>query len=405
MSDTGKKGGWQDSNWYVSLMSFWREFRKHRIGILGIILLSLFVGMAVFAPMLATHDPSPNNKIAPTFLAPSWMNVFDPMGVETGEYMEDPNLNIEPTSDQIITNGVNTDEFSSAYHAGDPNDVEDSSHMDLTWDHAPGNMSWRADYDEYGNFPASYDFIYFTQSFEWDYDTMPSDVNMTVEFSVSATGDFTNEEGGLMYKVYVWLIDSSGDWRRVYRSFPPYPDTYVLRVTDMNYFDLDSGWRGMIPDNDTTTHQTDPSDTLTLAIGIAPTSNFEYFAPMNITPQAEYTGSVTVSVKSISLWVYGDYFGILGTTDKGADAWSQLVYGSRVSLTIGILATGLSTAVGVIVGLVAGYFGGKIDEALMRVVDFLLVIPGLPLMMVLAAFLGPTIENIIVVIAILGWTG
>ncbi|MHA2086582.1 MAG: ABC transporter permease, partial [Candidatus Thorarchaeota archaeon] len=146
----------------------------------------------------------------------------------------------------------------------------------------------------------------------------------------------------------------------------------------------------------------DPTDELTLAIGLAPTFAFRDFG--GATPQLNYTGSVTVSFKSSTLFVYGNYFGYLGTTDKGADAWSQIIYGSRVSLVIGILATGLATAVGVIVGLVAGYFGGKIDEALMRVVDFLLVIPGLPLMMVLAAFLGPTIENIIIVIAILGWT-
>jgi peptide/nickel transport system permease protein len=102
---------------------------------------------------------------------------------------------------------------------------------------------------------------------------------------------------------------------------------------------------------------------------------------------------------------YGKYFGLLGTTDNGADAWSQLVFGSRVSLIIGVTATALSSIMGVAVGLSAGYFGGKVDEILMRCVDFLLVIPGLPLMMVLAAFLGKGVWNIIVVIAILGWTG
>ncbi len=146
------------------------------------------------------------------------------------------------------------------------------------------------------------------------------------------------------------------------------------------------------------TGQEDPDNKLTLAFGLAPTRamffNYE-----------DYTGSVAARFYWAQLYAYGDYFGVLGTTDKGGDAWSQLVYGSRISLIIGLLATALSTAVGVIVGMVAGYFGGKIDEALMRIVDFLLVIPGLPLMMVLAAFLGPTIQNIIVVIAILGWTG
>ena len=400
MSESGKKGDWRDSNWYVSITGFWREFRKHRIGILGIILLVLFVGMAIFAPVLATHSPRPNDKIAPGFLAPSWMNFFDPTGVKTQEYMVDPLLDIEPTSANIIINGTHQDEFSSQYFADDPDG--DPSHLDLTWTHTPGVMSWRDQWNKSSDLPASYDFIYMTQSFEWEYDSMPSDVNMTLKFGVTRTGDFAEYvEGGLMYKVYVWLIDSSGDWRRVYRSNPPYPVDHIERVTDMNYFDLDSGWRGMITDEDGT--QKDPTDVLTVAIGLAPNILFQEYLGAN--PELNWTGSVTATIESISMFVYGDYFGLLGTTDKGADAWSQLVYGSRISLTIGILATGLSTAVGVIVGLVAGYFGGKVDEALMRVVDFLLVIPGLPLMMVLAAFLGPTIENIIVVIAILGWTG
>jgi peptide/nickel transport system permease protein len=116
-------------------------------------------------------------------------------------------------------------------------------------------------------------------------------------------------------------------------------------------------------------------------------------------------GSVTVSVKRLSIITYGKYFGLLGTTDSGADAWSQLVYGSRVSITIGVTATALSSMIGVAVGLSAGYFGGKVDELLMRFVDFLLVIPGLPLMMVLAAFFGRGMWTIIIVISILGWTG
>ena len=76
-----KKGGWKDSNWYVSFTGFWNEYKKHKVGLLGIVVLLLFIGMAVFAPWLATHDPSPTNKVAPSFLAPSWMAFFDPEGV------------------------------------------------------------------------------------------------------------------------------------------------------------------------------------------------------------------------------------------------------------------------------------------------------------------------------------
>ncbi|MHA1935666.1 MAG: hypothetical protein ACW97A_10315, partial [Candidatus Thorarchaeota archaeon] len=87
-----KKGGWKDSNWYVSMTGFWGEYRKHRIGIFGIILLALFVGMALSAPILATHDPAPNNKVAPNYLAPSWMSVFDPGGVVSDNYLENPDF-------------------------------------------------------------------------------------------------------------------------------------------------------------------------------------------------------------------------------------------------------------------------------------------------------------------------
>ncbi|MHA1575940.1 MAG: ABC transporter permease, partial [Candidatus Thorarchaeota archaeon] len=391
-----KKGDWKDSNWYVSFTGFWNEYKKHKIGLLGIVVLLLFIGMAFGAPWLATHDPSPTNKVAPSFLAPSWMSIFDPEGVQTNEYMPDANLLEEPI---FAKTGLNQDEFSYLHHESSGGD--DFSHVNLTWTHAPGTMSWNA-YDPTGQMPDSNDYAYFTQTFEWEYNSMPSDVNMTISYATTMTGSFAdNEEGGLMFKVYMWLIDSSGDWQRIYRSFPPYTEVYQSRRVDLNYFDMAVGWRGMVEDEFGV--QEDPTDMLTVAIGIVPTDNFRNF--LGTTPEYDYDGSVTVTFTEVSMIVYGDYFGILGSTDKGGDAWSQLVYGSRVSLTIGILATALSTAVGVIVGLVAGYFGGKTDEALMRVVDFLLVIPGLPLMMVLAAFLGPTIENIIVVIAILGWTG
>jgi peptide/nickel transport system permease protein len=97
----------------------------------------------------------------------------------------------------------------------------------------------------------------------------------------------------------------------------------------------------------------------------------------------------------------GDY--LLGTNDVGQDIYSELIFGSRISLTIGILAALLSILLGTLVGIVAGYFGGKIDSALMRLVDLVLVVPFLPLMILLAAFIGPSFWNLIFVIAVLTW--
>jgi oligopeptide/dipeptide ABC transporter ATP-binding protein len=96
---------------------------------------------------------------------------------------------------------------------------------------------------------------------------------------------------------------------------------------------------------------------------------------------------------------------LLGTDDRGKDVFSALVYGTRVSLTVGFSAAGIAILIGSVVGLVAGYLRGWIGSLLMRITDFFLVIPDLALMIVLVAIIGPSLGTIILVIGILGWTG
>jgi peptide/nickel transport system permease protein len=95
----------------------------------------------------------------------------------------------------------------------------------------------------------------------------------------------------------------------------------------------------------------------------------------------------------------------LGTDNQGRDLYSQWMWGTRVALTVGLLAAFFSISIGVIVGLVAGYSGGKVGSVLMRFTDVILVLPGLPLVIILAAVLGAGIWNIILVISIVGWPG
>jgi len=95
---------------------------------------------------------------------------------------------------------------------------------------------------------------------------------------------------------------------------------------------------------------------------------------------------------------------LLGRDDAGKDVLSQLIYGARVSLIVGFTASFMSMFIGTGVGLVAGYYGGRVGNSLMRVVDFLMVIPDLPLMLVIIAVMGRGLLNIILVIGLLGWT-
>ena len=93
----------------------------------------------------------------------------------------------------------------------------------------------------------------------------------------------------------------------------------------------------------------------------------------------------------------------LGTTSMGRDIFSQLILGVRPSLYVGLTAAVAVASIGTVVGLVAGYFGGVVDQVLMRLADMLLGLPFLPFVIVLAALLGPSLSNIIMAVVLLLW--
>jgi len=93
----------------------------------------------------------------------------------------------------------------------------------------------------------------------------------------------------------------------------------------------------------------------------------------------------------------------LGLDDGGIDMVTLLLWATRVSIVVGLAATFVSMVIGGTVGLTAGYLGGKTDGTLMRITDYFLVIPDVPLMIVVAAIWGPSLFHIIIVIGILLW--
>ena len=123
------------------------------------------------------------------------------------------------------------------------------------------------------------------------------------------------------------------------------------------------------------------------------------FAPIVSPYPTQGAGSPNITAKfkapSAEFW--------LGADHLGRDVLSRMIYGARVSLTTGFLIVGLSLLIGLPVGLASGYFGGWVDEALMRITDIFLAFPALLLAVLLAAALGAGMLNCIIAVAVTWW--
>ena len=95
----------------------------------------------------------------------------------------------------------------------------------------------------------------------------------------------------------------------------------------------------------------------------------------------------------------------MGTDGLGRDVLTRMLYGGRISLLVGLVAVGISTAIGIILGAIAGYYRGWVDTVIMRLVDVMLSIPSFFLILAVIAFLTPSIINVMIVIGLTSWMG
>ncbi len=94
-----------------------------------------------------------------------------------------------------------------------------------------------------------------------------------------------------------------------------------------------------------------------------------------------------------------------GLDELGRDILARVLLGARVSLAVGVIVVGVSSLVGMIVGAVSGYYGGYLDQIIGRVMDVLMAFPGMLLAIALVAVLGPSVTNVVLALAVIGWVG
>jgi peptide/nickel transport system permease protein len=96
---------------------------------------------------------------------------------------------------------------------------------------------------------------------------------------------------------------------------------------------------------------------------------------------------------------------LLGTDKLGRDILSRLLYGARISLSVGVATVALSLVIGIVIGSISGFCGGWTDQLLMRLVDILMAFPGILLAIAFTAVLGPGLDHVVLALCLIGWTG
>ena len=353
------------------LLRGFREFAalygKSGLGVTGLALLLIFIAIGLLAPVITPYDPQTSMQLANFRAKPQWLDASIPQNIY---YVKDPGFTSSTAlGEWAVTNSGITAGWSG--QAGYPGIalVEVGS--------GPGSVELST------TNTAGDGVVILGNKLTYSYNP-PHRFSVHLAYKAEVTGDAT-------WDAQVILRQTTGT---------------ELILWDSGTQRGSTDWsvpKPQIDTNDATLRIRLFKDILSDASKLFPTRG-DYTLVLKLTTKTE-GGSVKFYVDDFSARVWGDAFGYLGTDNYGRDIFTQLVYGSRISILIGVFSAVIAVSLGLLVGLTSGYVGGWIDEVLMRFNDILLTIPSLPLLIVLTAVMGPSVISVVILIGFLGWMG
>lgn len=358
------------------LKEFWYEYKKHKIGMVGLVLLFIFVAIAILSPIIAPVNPYywrlteywQNN---PQGVPPVWAGIF------TGKSLP-PTQNF--TNFSVITN--------------------------TTWRYVSGN------------FEVSYPAANASLEFDYQYDDYPDPASTYLQLSFTYTTGMNVQ----LYSIYVIRPDNLVIPLVEQKHFPQINATKTVQEATIRLYIindlainqqlsiwLQSNFNKTIKSENLIASRVIMGQRNNIGESNAPVLKGKYKIIVTFldfsTSASGFTFDKNFSVKSMYLSIGGKSYGLLGTDTLHRNLFYGIIWGVPIALMIGILTSIISVVIGIFYGVVSGYFGGKIDEIMMRIVDILIAIPKLPILIAIAIVFKPSIWNIVFLIAIFGWMG
>ncbi len=366
---------------------------------LGLAMVLIYVLVAVLAPVIAPYDPLSDLYLADSVAAPAWFTkVFSKyrdlpptirFDLGYGEWdLDQTDETTVSAWPQTANAGVEIVVAAKETAAGQSQTQQQAANpwlRSLQWD--PFGLSTDKEGDQ-GESASAEDSkedskasAVLQHSFEYNYKT-PQTFNASFEYNIDAPADATTT-------LFLDMVTPSGEIHHLWEDKVKGSVNIKRALVDTRDFTLKQRLGISFFD--------DPTEIVFAERG-------EY--TLRLTADAESnSGPVTVRIKPVQFGILGKVHGLLGTDHLGSDIWSQLVYGTRIALAIGLSAAFIAVVIGTTVGLVAGYFGGVIDEILMRIVDIMLAVPSMPVLIILGALFGKSIVNIVALLALFSWMG
>jgi len=353
------------------IKGFWTDFSHNRIGFVGLIIVIFFVLLAVVGPYTTPYLPMSQKyrppKVASSYAAPAWLKII-PLYRDwnpTIKFIKQP----EDFQSPNVTGALELKEAGTLIF----NSTGESGVA-----------------------------TFFLGKFNYDY-APPPEADLVFRGRIEF-------KGNLIFKASIILVNYTAipEWEEYLKN----PNQAPMPMLELRTAELRT--------NVTTLDKQTPVGIKQIVQALFGWKNETIFEPVEIlfAGRGDYgvylklgfqcVGSeayAELSIREAGIIIWGRVHGLLGTNFHGLDLWTELVYGARISLAVGLLAALLGTTLGIIYGVVAGYIGGIVDELLMRVVDVLLCLPVLPILLVLARLYQMNVWFIVVLIAIFGWQG